>query len=174
MSSIRVKTLTNVNAYFEGESWAGLLAEFSLPEIKQRTAEHKALGMWATASIPGEGLDALESSGKFAGFYPAAFARILDPTTQHRFQIRGAVQTWNGRGNGGAEGLVVTVAGFYTGGNLGTCKPGEGVLPEFKLATNYLKIVAGSVELLEIDTFANVHRVAGRDVRNTYRNLIGV
>jgi P2 family phage contractile tail tube protein len=173
VDKLKINSLTNCNAYVNGANWLGRLSEFTSPEVKARVGEHRGLGMVGTLEVPGGGLEAMEFGLKFASFYPECWREVYHPRIALRVQVRASIEQYTAGGLTAETGLQVNVTGFYKSGNMGSFKQHEQVQPEGKFTCHYFQVVAGGVEVVEVDVVNNIHRVAGVDVLSQFRNLIG-
>lgn len=170
---IQIKKITNANVYLMGVNLLGRVAEVTLPEVKVKMQDHKALGMEHEIEVPAGGFEKMEAKLKWAGFYADGVVATADPREAVALTIRGNLQTFDPQGLDDEVPVVAELRGPMKGVALGTLKQHEGAEPESTMAVWYFKLSVDGVELLEVDVMANIHRVAGADVLARYRNIIG-
>lgn len=168
-----IRKLTNANVYLLGVNLLGRVAEVTLPEVKVKMGDHKALGMEHEIEVPTGGFEKMEAKLKWAGFYPDGIVAASDPRAAVPLTIRGNLQTFDPNGLEEEVPVVAELRGPFKGVGLGSLKQHEGAEPESTMTVWYFKLTVAGVELLEIDVMANIHRVAGADVLARYRTNIG-
>lgn len=165
--------ITNGNLYVNANSWLGLVEEVTLPEIKAKLAEHKALGMVGVVEFP-TGFEKMEAQVKMTSYDAGAMALAGDIFTTQNFQLLANMQTH------GAGGVIadVPVAVFMTGTfknlPLGGFKAQEQVDLTLQLNITYVKLVINDVDIMEFDAVTNIYRIMGVDKLLTYRTNLGL
>lgn len=163
----------NANVYLdETKNLIGRAAEITLPTLQVETQEHKGLGMVGTLTLP-SGLQALEASVKWTGFYADHLIAGANPFRSHRLQVRSSLETYTPEGRTEERPLVTLMTASWTSAALGDRKPQEAGEFDDELAVTYLKHVLDGRELVEIDVFNNIWRVDGQDVLAAYKQNIG-
>lgn len=151
----------------------GRVEEATLPTVKYKMSEHKALGMNGSFELPA-GIDKLEVSIKWNSFYPDAMVKIADPNKTVQLQLRSSVKTWNSNGVASEVPLVVFLGVQAKDFPLGGFKQHDNVELTSVMACTYCKIVQNGQEIMEVDVLANIHKVNGVDVLATYRANLGI
>ncbi|HSD03593.1 MAG TPA: phage major tail tube protein [Gaiellales bacterium] len=170
---IQIRKITNGNVYLDGQNLLGRVAEATLPEVKLKTQDHKALGMEHEIEVPSGGYEKMEAKLKLAGFYPDAVTVAGDHRRAVPLTIRGNLQTFDPQGLDDEVPVVVMLRGPFKGITLGALKQHEGPEPELNMIVWYMKVTVDGNDLLEVDVMASIHRVAGDDVLARYRDIIG-
>lgn len=151
----------------------GRVEEATLPTVKYKMSEHKALGMNGSFELPA-GIDKLEVSIKWNSFYADALVGLADPNKTVQLQLRGSVKTWTSNGVASEVPLVVHLGVQAKDLPLGGFKQHDNVELTSNMACTYCKMVLNGREILEVDVLSNIHKVDGADVLATYRANLGL
>ncbi|PIQ25419.1 phage major tail tube protein [bacterium (Candidatus Blackallbacteria) CG13_big_fil_rev_8_21_14_2_50_49_14] len=172
MSKIAINRLTNANVFFEGNSLLGRVEEITLPEIKVKTAEHKALGM--VGSIEAfAGFEKLEGKIKWSSLYPDAMKKTANPFKSVQIQVRGSLESWTGQGRSEQKKVVINLTVAFKKFPGGNFKPQDNVELETDFACYYMKQTVNGEDIVEIDVLENIYKAGGVDMLATYRSNIG-
>lgn len=166
-----VSKITNANLYMAGTAnLVGKLSELTLPKVTAVTEEHQALGMIGKIKLP-TGIELLEATAKWKGFYKEAFA-ACDPFSAVQFQARASVQTFSCRSgcHEAAPGRVHRFTEF----DLGALVAAQGSEQTTALNVTPIKVSLDGEELVEVDPVHNVWRVRGKDLLESWRTQLGV
>lgn len=169
---ITVNRVTNANVYLDGENQLGRAEEVTLPTIKIKSAEHKALGMVGSLELP-SGVDKLESKFKWNSFYRSIFLAMANPYKFASIQVRANVELYAGEGREGEVPLVVYLRGNFKELPLGALKQHDNAEFESTFNVTYVKVELDGEELLEYDVLNNIYKVGGEDILATYRTNVG-
>ena len=173
MSKIEVKKITNANIYLDGNNLLGRAEEVSLPTVKAKMVDHAALGLVGVPEFP-SGIEKLDGGKiKWASLYPEVFAKAANPFVVYDLQVRGNLETYNSRGRVSEEPVVALLSASFKTLPMGQYKPRDNAEFETDLAVHYIKLIAGGIEVLEIDVLANIWRANGMDMLTNYRANIG-
>ena len=172
MSKIKINKLTNANVYLNGVNLLGRAEEVQLPQIKHKTAEHKALGMVGSAEFF-SGIDKLECKIKWNALYPEVLLASATPFNSVMIQVRASLETYNGSGKIEEVPANAFIIGTFKEFPLGTIKPQENAEYETTLAVTYSKLVVNGAELFEIDVLENIYKVNGNDILKEFKKNIG-
>jgi len=173
MAEIQVNRLTNANIYCDGISFLGKAEEISLPVIKGKMSEHKALGMIGAVEFI-SGFEKMEGKIKWNSFYEAVLKQAANMYKSVKLQIRANLEKYD------ASGKIADVAvkAFMTaqfkdfpGGNF---KQNDNVEAESNLAITQYRLEIGNSEILEIDFMASIYVVDGVDLLANYRSNLGI
>lgn len=168
-----VSKITNANLYMAGTAnLVGKLSELTLPKVTAVTEEHQALGMIGKIKLP-TGIELLEATAKWKGFYKEAFA-ACDPFSAVQFQARASVQTFGAAGPAATKPLLVEFTARFTEFDLGALVAAQGNEQTTALNVTYIKVSLDGEELVEVDPVHNVWRVRGRDLLESWRTQLGV
>jgi len=172
MSKIAINRLTNANVYLDGGSMLGRAEEVTLPVIKAKMAEHKALGM--VGSIEAfAGFEKLEGKIKWSSLYLEALRKTADPFKSVQLQVRASVETYTSTGRTEEQPVVALLQAVFKSLPGGAFKQHENVEIESEFIATYMKLSVGGQDITEIDVLANIYKAGGQDVLAMYRANIG-
>ena len=172
MSKIAINRLTNANVYLDGGSMLGRAEEVSLPVLKAKMVEHKALGMVGTIEAFA-GFEKLEGKIKWSALYADALRKTADPFRSVQLQVRGSVETYASPGRIEERPVVALLTVVFKSIPGGSFKQHENVEMESEFIATYMKLTVGGEAVTEIDVLANIYKAAGQDVLAVYRGHIG-
>lgn len=169
----QISKLYNANVYLDGTSYAGLAEEVTLPDLKPKVSEHKALSNIGSFELP-TGLDKMGMKIKWNTVNGAVMANSADFYNARDIMIRSSIDVWE---NGSKVGTQ-SVTAFLRG--LSKTLPAVGfkhqdnpeVETEFSV-TGYKLEIDGAV-VFDVDYFANVYIVDGVDMLADYRANLGL
>ncbi len=167
-----VNKVTNANVYANGATLIGKVAEFTVPDIMQKTADHMALGVVGTTEHF-VGFEKLEGSLKWSSVYPEIYSLFGNPFTTHKLQLRANVDIYGAQGLQSQVAHVVYLNARFKKLPGGAFKAHENVDLESELAIDSVKIEFNGVTVLEYDAIANIYRVGGVDVLAQYNANLG-
>ncbi len=172
MSKIEINKLTNANVYMNGTNLLGRAEEVQLPQIKHKTAEHKALGMIGSAEFF-SGIDKMECKIKWNALYPEVFRACANPFNSAMIQIRASLETYNGTGRVSEVPATAFIIGTFKEFPLGNIKPHENAEYETTLAVTYAKLIIDGQEIFEIDVLQNIYKVGLIDMLAQFKQNTG-
>lgn len=167
--------LKDVNVYVEDEDFLGK-GEMELPKIAQMTVEHHAMGVSGKVEVPLPGLvEKMEGKLKFTSFDPKALQRLYDANVAHRVEVRGSVAQYD-PASGGLKEIPVRIVmrAFMKEGAHPTFKQAQNEGPEFTYSAVYWKEEWAGEPVLEVDPFAYIYRVKGKDLLAETRANLGM
>lgn len=170
--AITLSNITNGVLYVDGNTTLGQIEELTLPNMKHKTAEHKALGLYGTMEFA-SGLELLELTLKLNCYYPELLGKLADPTRTHRFMVRGEIAKFSGGNKTGSSALSVTMDAAVKEIQGGAFKQAEKVTFDMMLSVYSYKLEIDRVPVMEIDVPNNIMRADGLDVLATYRRITG-
>lgn len=169
---IEIKRLTNANVYVDGNSLLGKVDECKMPEVKVNMTEHKALGMVGKLEFP-SGVDKLEATFKWNSFYSDVLQKVANPFKAVELQLRGSLETYGNGGRTDQVGVVVYLTGTFNKLPLGGFKQHDNVETESTMSVTFCKLEINGEVVIEFDALANIYKVGGVDLLETYKQLIG-
>lgn len=172
MSKIEINKLTNANVYMNGTNLLGRAEEVQLPQIKHKTAEHKALGMIGSAEFF-SGIDKMECKIKWNALYPEVFRACANPFNAAMLQVRASLETYNGTGRVSEVPATAFIIGTFKEFPLGNIKPHENAEYETTLAVTYAKLVVDGQDIFEIDVLQNIYKVGLIDMLTQFKQNTG-
>ena len=172
MSKIEINKLTNANVYMNGTNLLGRAEEVQLPQIKHKTAEHKALGMIGSAEFF-SGIDKMECKIKWNALYTEVFKACANPFNAAMLQVRASLETYNGTGRVSEVPATAFIIGTFKEFPLGNIKPHENAEYETTLAVTYAKLVVDGQDIFEIDVLQNIYKVGLIDMLTQFKQNTG-
>lgn len=164
------RKLKNMNAFVDGVSYLGIVAEFEEPSLAIATEDWRGGGMIGSVKID-LGLEPMEAKLKMGG-HTASLIRKFGTTEVDGVRVRlvGAYQRDDGSS---AQAVECFIGGRFTEIAPGTAKPGDDTEHEYTLPLAYYRrVVNGRVEV-EIDMIAGVFIVDGLDRYAEIMAIIG-
>lgn len=172
MGKVSVNRLTNANVYVDGVSLLGKAEEIQLPDIKHKFAEHKALGMVGTMEFFA-GIDKMEAKIKWNAVYKDVQKLVANPFKAVQLQLRGSIETYQAAGRTEQVPYVVYLTCTFKNVPTGNFKQHDNVEMETTLNVTYCKQEIDGSPVMELDVLANIYKVDGADLLQTYRANIG-
>ncbi len=154
------RKLKNMNAFVDGESYLGVVAEFEEPKLAIATDDWRGGGMLGPVKID-MGLEGMEASLTMGG-HEATLIRKFGTTRIDGVRLRlvGAYQADNGSF---AQAVECYIGGRFTEIDPGKSKAGDSTEQKYKVPlTYYRRVVDGRVDI-EIDMLQGVFIVDGLD-----------
>lgn len=156
--------LNDAAIYVDGKTWLGV-AEVNLPDIQHKVTEFKVFGVSGGMDAPLIGhIDKIKIAIKFKSVDKEAWKTIYDSSKSPLLDIRAVVQEYNA-----ATGMMeyfdikVIAKGFFHKLKPLGFKQGSDETSDAEYEAHYLKIDIGGEEILEIDKFNYIYKVAGDD-----------
>lgn len=154
------RKLKNLNAFVDGESYLGTVAEFEQPSLAITTEDWRGGGMPGSVKVD-MGLEPMEAKVKMGG-HTAELIRKFGTTRVDGVRLRlvGAYQADDGSA---PQAVEIYANGRFTEIGFGTDKAGDDTENEYTAALSYYRReVDGRTEVL-IDMIAGVFMVDGVD-----------
>lgn len=161
------RTIRNYNAFVDGVSYAGRVAEAKLPELALTTADVRAGGMDAPVPVD-MGMEAMTAEVSFKEWSREALVRFGRDT---RLVLRAGEM---GEEDFDAVPLVFTIGGRVTKTTGGDLKAGEEVPVTLTWGVDYFRVERDGETLIEIDVERGVRIVDGEDQLASLRAAMGV
>ena len=172
MSQIAINRVTNANVYLNGNSMLGKASEVNLPQLKTLLSDHMALGLYGKVELP-TGLDKLEATIKWTSYYGDVLAATANPFATHEIQVRSSIDQYSAAGRTGQVAAVCYIRGTFKDPSLGNFKQHDNVETDAKINVTAVRFEIDGKPVLEIDVLANIFKIQGVDVLQTYRQNIG-
>lgn len=174
MPPVTVNRLQEANVYLNGNSLLGQTAEIKLPEVTHKYSDHKALGMVSELEL-WSSLQKMDAEFKWNSYYPDTMTKCADPFAAFDIQVRSSLRTFGGGGAVISEKpVVIYLKGTWKQAATGDFKQGDPSEINSKLAVKYMRQVVDGKEILEVDVLANIFKVNGVDILQTYRENLGI
>lgn len=170
--SIAINRVTNANIYVDGNNLLGRAEEITLPDVKIKMSEHKALGMIGTMEFP-SGVEKLEAKIKWNSWYQDVWQKISNPYMAVQLMVRKSVESYTSVGRVSEQPLVTFLVGQFKNIPLGTYKQHDNAEYETMMSVTACKQIINGVTVLEYDALANIFKSNGTDLLAQYRINIG-
>lgn len=174
MPAITANRLTNANIYSDGLSLLGKCEEITLPAIKAKTSEHKALGMVMAINIP-SGFEAMNGKMKWNAVYPDLIKEFGSPFQTKKIQARANLETYDSSGRSAQVPVVAFLTVRFKDAlpAIGL-KQNDNAEMESEYECSYYRLEIDGEKLIEMDAFAQIFFVNGNDELANYRNALGI
>jgi hypothetical protein len=173
MPGTAIATLYNANVYVNGESFAGVAEEVTLPDLKPKMTDHHPLSGIGTIELP-TGLDKMGMKIKWNSANPDVLMNSADFYNAQDIMIRANSDIWVNDSRTGS----VPVTAFIRGRSTGVPPIGLKHQDNPDIETNYTihayKLEMDGAVLFEIDLYAQVYIVDGVDMYAAYRANLGL
>ncbi|MFR5734255.1 MAG: phage major tail tube protein [Odoribacter splanchnicus] len=163
-----INSITNGNAYLNGNKLAGKIEELELPAIKLKMEDVSALGMFADTEIP-VGLEKMEAKFKWNSIYPENW-KDEGPFRTCRMIVKSDMVVNGPQGQQEHKAVTVTIAGIFKEFPLGSIKPGakqDGL--EHLMSVSYVKLEVAKQLVYEVDVFNNVYKQGSADLLSSFK-----
>ncbi|ODN41547.1 phage major tail tube protein [Piscirickettsia litoralis] len=166
MATALPKVLKNFHLFLDGESWAGLATEVTLPSFEINTEDHRAGGM--DSSVPIDlGMEKMEAAFTLNEFVPKTFKMFGKWDTLLRF--KGTLS-----GPNGAQSMEVVMRGLIKKVDPGSIKSGEVSELKGDITLTYCKVSINNEDLIEVDVLNMIRKIDGVDQLEEQRNHLGL
>jgi uncharacterized protein len=171
--AITISTLSNANVYINGSAFAGQAEEVTLPDLKPKMTEMKALSQMGVIEVT-TGLEKMGVKIKWNSVNPEVLASSADFFNADSIMIRANLTTWQ---NGSRLSDVPCVA-FVKGLNKNL--PAIGIKHqdtpdvEQEFSVSYYRLEINGAVVFEVDFYANVYIVDGEDMLADLRANLGL
>ncbi|MGR3436177.1 MAG: phage major tail tube protein [Shimia sp.] len=162
------RKITNLNAFYDGVSYAGLVMEAKLPVLKIMTAEHRGGGMDGPIAID-MGQEAMTAELTWAEHLPEIMAMVGRRAT---LVLRPVAPS--ARDPQDVLDYVVTLHGLWTTVEMDDLKPGQDAHLKTSCSVDRLKLEIGGEEVLFVDLPNFQRRVRGEDQLAAKRRAMGL
>lgn len=154
------RKLINLNAYVDGVSYLGVIAEFEQPKLAVEMEDHRGGGMLGNVKLD-KGLDVGEATLTLSGHEVALF-RYFGTTDVGGVPLRlvGAYRADNGSS---AQAVEIYINGRFSEIDEGKSKAGEATEHKYTVPWVYYRRVVDGVTEIEIDIINGVFIVGGVD-----------
>lgn len=165
------RKLKNFNAFNDGKSYMGEVAEVALPKLGRKFEDWRGGGM--NGPVPADlGIEKLELEMTCGGFMRQVFEQF-GTTKADGVMIRfaGAYQRDD---TGEVDAVEVVMRGRHQEIDSGKAKGGDNTEIKVKSALSYYKLSINGTVLIEIDLLNFVEIVNGKDILAAQRKAIGL
>lgn len=169
---ITISNIYNANVYLDGVNYLGRAAEVELPKLKAKMEEHAGLGLQFGLELPA-GFEKMEGKIKWEGHYDEVAMLSANPYQSVAMQLRASRQSYSSQGKQGEQSVVVYLNVRFKESDQGKYKARSKAEYDTAFSVDYFKLVVDGKELIEVDVFANIYKIAGKDQLAEYRDIIG-
>ena len=165
------RKLKNFNLYNDGNSFMGVVAEFTQPKLMLAMEEWRGGGMLGPVKVD-MGLQMLEAEFTVGGIVKQLMRQFGSARVDGvLMRLVGAYQADDGSG---VDQVEIVMRGRYEEIDMGNAKPGEDTEHKIKAPLSYYKLsINGRVEI-EIDMLNAVFLVDGTDRYAEIRGALGL
>lgn len=173
MPGLKVNTLYDANGYLNGKPLFGQAEEFTIPGIKPKNNDHKALGLAGTIDIP-SGFEKMEFKMKNNSLYPDTLKEFADIYKEHTITVFGNLQNWDGNNLSSEVMAKCTIIGKSKGTpDIGIKHQDNPELENLMTVTSVKLEVDGTV-IYHLDIMSNIYIVNGEDKWAKRRQNLGL
>lgn len=172
-NNISINRITNANVYADGKSLLGRAEEVTMPTVKYKNADHKALGMVGEMEYT-SGIEKMEAKIKWNSFYPDVMKKFANPFSGIKLQVRASMDVYEAGSRTRQVPVVLYLTVRPKEQPLGAFKAQDNVELENSLACSYCKLEIDGETITEIDVEANIWIVDGVDLLKEYRQNLGI
>jgi P2 family phage contractile tail tube protein len=163
------KVLKNFNLFVDGNGFAGLVEELTLPKLTLKMADLYNGGMDAPIDLE-MGMEKLECSFTLSEYNEAVIRQFgLRNGAQVSLSMRGGLDA-----EAGVVPVVVNLTGAWKELDTGSWKAGEKAPLNVSVTLRYYKLAMGGQELIEVDVINMVRIIDGTDQLADMRAAIGL
>jgi len=164
------KKIQGFNSFINGDNYAGLATEVTLPKLGRKVEEYWAAGMDGPIDIDMGGTK-LESSIVIAEFTRALILAHGTPTVDgNELRFIGAAQS--GQGVNSWDQIEVVQRGIFTEHDMGTIKGGDDTSMTLAASLTYYRYDLNGETLIEIDRPGFIYKVGGVDLLAGQREIL--
>lgn len=160
----------NMNAFIDGQGYAGQVEEFNAPKITLKTEDFQGGGMLAPMEIT-MGHEKLNSDLTLLSDDPDILSKFsITEGSQVPFTVREVLESHDGT----VTARVHTMRGKVKSIDPGSTKPGQKSQTKVELALSYYKLTHGTRVIFEIDVINMVFVKDGVDAMAAQRTALGI
>lgn len=164
-----INSITNANAYRDGNTLIGKLEQIDLPSVKFKTEDVSALGLFSDVEIS-TGLEKMEAKLKWNAIYDNDW-KAASPVTSSIITVKSNMTKHAAGGRTEQIPVTASIKGVYKelpSGNLKANAKFDGA--EHLMSVNYYKLEVGGVKIYEVDIFNNILFIGDTDVLDSFRS----
>lgn len=164
------QTLYNFNLFVDGNSYAGVASQVTLPKLKVKTEDYRAGGMDAPVKMD-MGLEAMDAAFSMNGVAKDVL-KFFGLADQNSFNgsFRGAFKNQKGE----VVAAVATFRGMLQEVDMGDWKSGDKAETKYSVNCSYYKLEIDGAAVVEIDPVAGIRVIEGKDQLADVRAALGV
>jgi P2 family phage contractile tail tube protein len=173
MGQVQINNLYNANVYAAGNSFMGKAEEVTLPAVKVKTRDVKALGLISDVELPA-GIEKMTGKIKWNSIYTEVIQQFADPFTPVDIQIRSSLENWIAGGRQAQLPVVVFLRvlnkDLVSGLNI---KQNDNPDQESEFSCQYFRLEVDGVPVIEFDPFNNILFNSDTDLLAKWRANLG-
>lgn len=150
----------NSNAYIEGESYLGVVAEFEEPKLALATEDYRGGGMLGTVKLD-MGLEPLEATITLGG-HEVNLIRLFGTTALDGVSLR-LVSAYRADNGSAAQAVEIYINGRFNEIDVGKAKAGDNTEHKYTVQVAYYRRVVDGIAEIEIDMLNGIFAVNGND-----------
>lgn len=173
MATTRSNSVSNATIVIDGETFVGVVKEFSAPEIKMATQEVGGMGMFGKTTVI-TGLEQLEGGSiTWNSFHPEIISKFGLINQSVDVQIRANSVEKDGATTT-EKPLVIHLRVSSMGIPGGNYKQSESAEFQSSFSTDYIRTNYDGVDHLEVDVPGNVYIIDGVDQLAQFKANLGI
>ncbi|WP_163836959.1 phage major tail tube protein [Spartinivicinus ruber] len=162
--------LTDMNAFFKDESFAGICNTITLPKIAFKTSDFTAAGIAGDIERSLHRLEKLEAEVTISSYSNKVLELLGQPeSTQEEFRIRGSLDV-----NGDIKAIMIKLRGLWKSMELNEFKPESEATMKFAIVPDLYQFELEGSELFYIDKKNYEVRINGEDRTKKIREALGI
>ena len=167
--------LKDANVYIDGQDFLGK-GEIEIPKVAHKAVEYQTMGMSGSVELPLPGItEKMEGKIKFKSYDKNAAKRLYDGSIAFQVEAWGSVQEYNSATARMDEfPAKVVMRAFFKEVDLSPWKQGQEEAGEATYSAVYFKLEINGEEVVEIDPFAYIYKVNGKDLLEQTKANIGL
>ena len=169
----QIRTLYNANVYVQGDNFAGVAEEVTLPDLKAKLSDHKPLSGVGSLELFA-GLDKMSMKVKWNSINEQVMINSANFFDAQDIMVRANSERWENDSRVASEPVAAFMRGRPKGVPPIGLKHQDNPDVETEYTISYYKLeVAGRV-LFEVDFYAQIYVVDGVDLLADYRANLGI
>ena len=162
--------LTDMNAFFKDQSFAGVCNTITLPKIAYKTTDFTAAGIAGDVERSLHRLEKLECEITISDYNDKVLGLLGQPESeQEEFRIRGSLDV-----NGEIKAVMVKLRGLWKSMELNEFKPESEATMKFSIAPDLYQFEMDGNELFYIDKKNYELRINGEDRTKKIREALAI
>jgi P2 family phage contractile tail tube protein len=161
------RTIRNFNAFIDGVSYFGRVAEAKMPMLQLQTEDHRGAGMDAPIAVD-MGLQALSAEISFHEWVPELITLF---GTKQRLVLRPGAM---GENDFSADTFIATIGGRWSTMEPTNLRPSQAAPLKLITSCDYFRMEMNGSELFEIDVENGKRVIGGTDQLEGIRQAMGI
>lgn len=165
------RTLHNFNVFTDGNSWAGVATEVTLPTLTKKTEDYRGAGMIGDVALT-LGYEKLECEITYGGFDTLHFTQLKHACASS-LPIR-FVGVYKRQDTCANMLVEIYMRGSMSELDLGTAKLGEQTEHKTKMNISYFRLNVDGQEICELDLINGIEKFGDTDLVQQLKQLLGL